>query len=185
MLTTFEYYQRITGDSTTVEAAWATAASSAQELLEGTLERPGLLESAERAEVCDVWPDGKLYPLAMPITAVAGGLTFHDDTVYGATPDPNVWTGFFPQTEPAIATITYTGGYSNATAPEYMLRDLAWVTYVVLRPTLAQGATLVGKSSSVHVGDVSVSYGTNGVGVVSVLGVGWSTETLRHKAIEA
>lgn len=181
MILTREYYQLITGDATS-PAQFASAASAAQELLEDELGRRGRLELAERTEPCDVYPDGTIYPQATPILSVVGGALVHDDVVYGASPDSNLFTGFFPGPDPSIVTLTYTGGFDSVSAPECMRRDLAWVTYAILRPAAVAGLSNFVGASSVSVGDVSVAYGQGGaVAGASVTGVVWSDATLRYR----
>lgn len=183
MILTHTYYQRITGDTTTPEGAFATAASSAQELLEDDLSRVGLLELGERTEQCEVLGTGQLFPAAVPVVSVTGDPTVVDDVVYGATPDANVLSGWFPGGEPRHASVTYVGGFDASSAPEHMLRDLAFVTYAILRPSVMVGMVAIpAGAQSVQVGDVAVSYGPGGAGGgASVAGVRWSPATWRHR----
>lgn len=180
MILTQTIYEQVTGDST----GWAaSAASAAQDRLEDALGRRGLLESQERSEQCRFEPDGTIYPGAVPITAVDGGLAFFDDIVYGSTPDASVFTGFFPPVNPPVVTLTYTGGFTTATCPGYMLEDLAWATYSVLHPELGLvSASVPAGATAASSGDVSVSSSTGlGVGSVASSRFRWSFETMRHK----
>jgi hypothetical protein len=187
MLLSFDYYQAITGDTDTPVEAFATAASAAQDLLEDALGLPGFLESKVRTEELVVH-DGVVYPTATPVT-VAEGYTVVDDTLYGATPDLSSWVGGIDAltTRPTTASITYTGGWTGETAPGYMRRDLAFVTWSILRPAyvLSVGA-IAGSPTSASVGDVSVSYGSSGAAPdgLAVLGVDWSYFTMRHRPVE-
>lgn len=186
MILSYTYYQRITGDLTTPEGAFATAASSAQELLEDDLSRPGMLELGERTEQCEVYPNGLLFPSAVPVVSVDGDPQVIDNVVYGATADGNVFTGFFPGPPPNFSSITYVGGFDIDSAPEHMLRDLAFVTYAILRPSGALAlAAIPADAVSLSVGDVSVSYGPGGAGAgAAVVGVSWSHATWRHRRRE-
>lgn len=179
MILTQTYYARITGDTSPSAAAFASAASSAQELCEDELSRPGRLELGTRTEQCDVELDGTIYPSATPVISVEGGALVHNDVVFGASVDTTIFSGYFPSTEPQTATITYVGGYDSDSAPEHLKRDLAWVTYAILRPQgVATGVGFEG-AESVRVGDVAITFGTNGQGGASVRGVDWSPATLR------
>lgn len=183
MLLTLAKYTEITGDAPAA-SAFSPAASAAQDLLEDALGRRGQLEEAERTEQVHYKQDGTLYPMATPITAVEGGLLLAEDVVYGATPDSGVFVGYFGPVDPPIVTLTYTGGWTSANAPAYMIHDLAWATYELLRPeaAVALAGTPTGASSA-HSGDVSVSWGA-GAGApanVTTARFGWSFQTLRHK----
>lgn len=188
MLLEEQTYRAITGDTATASAAFASAASAAQELLEEDLRRPGYLESVERTEVCLLAPDGTLYPTATPITAITGGYEVVDDVVYGAVPSVAAFTGLIDTSvSPKRASITYTGGYTTATVPEHVLRDLAWATYAILNGYTGSQNAAAGDTTgatSVRVGDIAVTYGPSGRGAPSVVGVAWSAATMRLRRVE-
>lgn len=184
MLLTTSYYRDLTGDTASPDAAVASAASAAQDLLEADLARSGYLESEERSEVCLLYPDGTLYPTATPITAIDGGYTVVDDTVYGAVPDVVEFTGLIDTTrEPKRATITYTGGYTTATCPEPVLQDLAWATYAILNGTSSKtsaATSATAGASSVRLGDVAITWPAGALpSNPSRLGLAWSEATWR------
>lgn len=187
MLLSETYYRNITGDTDTPADAFATAASAAQELLEDALGVPGFLESAARTETLTVYEGGICYPTACPITIAEGFTVVDSNTLYGATPDLPAFVGLIGSVVPASADVTYTGGWTSDTAPGYMRRDLAFVTWAILRPAsiLALGQ-LAGSPTSASVGDVTVSYGANGAAPdgLAVIGVNWSHFTLRHRPVE-
>jgi hypothetical protein len=187
VLLTLAKYQTTTGDVTTSSDAFATAAAEAQSLLEDALGRPGLLESAERTESLELHGGGYVYPNAVPVTD-APGLVVHDDIIYGATLDiddlPLIeWSISSPQR----ASVTYTGGWTSATAPGYMLRDLAFATWAVLHPEdLAEAAAIPAGATAAKVGDVALSFGADGApGSSGRIGasIAWSAETLRHRPV--
>lgn len=184
MLLATETYRAITGDTASTAGAVASAASAAQDLLEEDLNRVGYFESAERSEVCLLAPDGTLYPTATPITAVTGGYEVVDNVVYGAVPDTAAFTGLIDATvSPKRATVTYTGGYTQASCPEHVLRDLAWVTYAILNKTAAQQATAgTVQAQSVRLGDVAVTYGAGGAESATDVIVEWSRSTRKLRA---
>ncbi len=181
MLLTEAYYQAITADTATTGAIFASAASAAQDRLEEDLGRPGYLEDlgVDIVETCVLFDDGTVYPTATPITACTG-LTVVDDTVYGATPDPQTFTGIFPQATPPTVDVTYRGGYTTATCPRTILDALAWATYTIahssdLADSAPEGAT------SVRVGDVAVTFGPDGRPNPATLD--WPPGVRRYRAV--
>lgn len=187
MLLTTTYYRQLTGDETTAATAVASAASAAQELLEADLARIGYLESAERTETLPLLDDGTLYPTALPITAVDGGLDWFDGVVYGAVPDIPSFTGLIEATQPRRVALTYTGGYTDATCPEPILRDLAWVAYALIHGVSARQAAASSASAgatSVRLGDVAITWpaGGSAAGAATRLGVVWSPATMAYRS---
>lgn len=180
MLLTVETYRVITGDSTSASAEVERAASAAQELLEDKLGRRDKLELEERTEVCPYEADGTIYPQATPVIS-AGDLDVFDDTVYGSTPDSDVFRGVFEHTTPKVVTLTYVGGYSAATAPRYMLTDLAWCAFALLRPENRQLLASVAGAEAAQLGDASVRWGSGGAPAPADVVASWSDETLRHR----
>lgn len=187
MLLSETYYRNITGDTDTPADAFATAASAAQDLLEDALGVPGFLESAVRTETLTVYQGGICYPTATPITIAEGFTVVDGNTLYGVPPDVPAYIGLIGSVVPASAAVTYTGGWTSDTAPGYMRRDLAFVTWAILRPAgvLALGQ-LPGSPTSASVGDVTVSYGAAGGAPngLAVVGVEWSHFTIRHRQVE-
>lgn len=187
MLLTETYYRNITGDTDTPADAFATAASVAQDLLEDALSVPGFLESAERTETLAIHDGAVCYPTATPITDAPGFTVVDGNTLYGVTSDLPAFVGLIDAAAPASAEVTYTGGWTADTAPGYMRRDLAFVTWAILRPAaVLQLGQLAGSPTSASVGDVSVSYGPSGAAPdgLAVVGVEWSRFTMRHRSIE-
>lgn len=187
MLLTLATYRTTTGDLDTTSEAFATAAAEAQTLLEDALGRPGLLESDERTESLELHGGGYVYPNATPVTD-APGLVVHDDIIYGATLDVvDVVLIEWSSSAPQRAEVTYTGGFTTATAPGYMLRDLAFATWAVLHPDdLAASSAIPAGATSAKVGDVAISFGDGGApGSDGRIGaaIGWSAETLRHRPV--
>lgn len=181
MLLETSYYRRITGDAATPDNAVATAASAAQDLLVDELGRG--IEEAERTEDCLIYPDGTCYPSVTPITD-APGLVVYNDTVYGAPPSVPAFVGLIDASAPAHAEVTYTGGYTSASCPECILRDLAWVAYAILNPAAVRGLAQTPGAQAVKVGDVAVTYPPGGgVPAAGEIGVRWSHATRRYRLV--
>jgi hypothetical protein len=185
VLLTETVYRQITGDAETPADAVATASSAAQDLLEDALARRGFLELDERTEELTLEGGGYVYPTAVPIID-APGLVVHDDVVYGATPSLPEFVGLIGSTPPVYASVTYTGGFDSDTAPGYMLRDLAFAAWGILRPAQVLALAETPGATSVRVGDVALSFGAGGAGggTTSLVGVSWSAYTLRHRGLE-
>lgn len=168
MLVTVGRYRSVTGDTTSTEADITEALAEAQTLLEDALRRP--LEEAERTERLRVL-DGRVYPSATPISD-GGALTVEGDALTGATPV----TSLVGITDSDHATVTYTGGYTTATVPRCIERDIAWAAHAVLRPS-SVAAVPVG-ATSVRLGDAAVTYAKPARGGQQF---GWSPQTLRYR----
>jgi hypothetical protein len=186
MLLTETYYRNITGDTATPADAAVANASAAQDLLEDALGVPGFLESATRTETLTVHGGGVAYPTACPITDAPGYTVLDGNTLYGATSSLTSFVALIGSDLPATAEVTYTGGWTDETAPGYMRRDLAFVTQAILTPAaVLQLGQIPGNPTSASVGDVSVSYGPNGAAPdgLALVGVEWSYFTMRHRDI--
>jgi hypothetical protein len=166
---TLRRYRDITGDRITDDAAVTARLEEAQDLIEDELGR--LLESAERTETLTLtfehgsW---RAYPQAFPITAVGAGETFtieDDVTLANVTIDD---TAFWGTAVPVEGTVTYTGGYTTSTVPKALERGIAQLAHA-LCPALV-GAGAPSGASSVHVGDVSVTFARpSGAGEIDAL----------------
>lgn len=182
MLLTHDYYQAITGDTASSPDAFATAASSAQDLLEDALDRVGTLEQAERTETLELDATGWLYPTATPLVSAEGGWQVRDNGLHGGTVDLGTWVGLLGTEYPTTVDVTYIGGWTADTLPGYARRDLATVTYGLLhRPDITALTSIPVGATSAKVGDVSLSWGEGGnPGAGAVLAaVTWSVETLK------
>lgn len=188
MLLDHDYYKAITGDLASSPEAFASAASSAQDLLEDALDRVGLLESAVRTESMPVSDSGYVYPTATPVT-VADGWTIRDNSLLGGRTDLGEWVGLIGSDEPAYTDVTYTGGYTWATLPEYARRDLASATWALLHPPdLSSTTATPAGASSVSVDDVSISWGAGGApgsSATVLRAVVWSPETMKLRGVPA
>jgi hypothetical protein len=186
MLLTESYYRAVTGDTSTSTETFASAASSAQELCEDALDRVGMLELGERTETLEVAPAGYLYPTATPLIS-ADGWTVDGYALRGGSSSLTAWVGWLGSDLPATVDATYVGGYTTATAPEYLLRDLAFATYALCHPPdLGAMSVIPAGASAVSVGDVSVSFGSGGApGTMGGLGVSitWSAHTMQLRAV--
>lgn len=142
-------YRIRTGDNTTPGTEVTGALLEAEELLEGTLRRK--LASEERTETCVIYPDGRIYPSAYPITAA--DFTIDGRALRGATPDGGPFIGVFEPVDSRRATVTYTGGFTDETFP----RRLAHAVYDLAKGIVDGPSGLAGWATSASVGDVSVS----------------------------
>lgn len=169
-------YRRVTLDLGSDAAAVLDALADAQGLLEDELERSGVMESATRTEEVRVYNlqntyvflQGLAYPKATPITSVVSpaGVTFTaseirgiSGTVFDLVTD---LVNEFPRT-----TVTYVGGWTNASYPHALRRANCLVARELLAvPAAASGAI------SVTAGDVHLSYAkpsTPGTGIAAIL----------------
>lgn len=177
MLLTHARYQVLTGDTTTASAAFEVAASAAQDMLEDELGRIGLLESGVKSERLPLVWDGTLggwavFPTAVPITDAGADHTAQGAALVGVVIDASP----FAFGDPAgYSTVSYTGGYSTATVPAYMERDLAAATKVLLDPV---GTPVPAGATSIRLGDAAVTFAGPQSGLTDV---GWSRQTLRHR----
>ena len=170
MLISVDRYRVITGDSSTAATAVSAAVETAGDLLGEELGWPGGVESAERTETLGVL-EGRVYPSAVPIT-VAAGFTIDGHALRGATPQ---WADIFEDVDGApVATVTYTGGWTSATVPASVERDVAWAARALLNP--AEALSVPAGATSVRLGDASVSYGRPQS--PGTAGVAWSRKTL-------
>lgn len=155
-LVTTALYQSLTGDTASEAADVALALVNAQAIVEEYLRR--LLTSAERTETVRIAPNRRLYPAAYPVTAVETGSQIVDGVaILGPGPDGSpVFPGPSDATYPAVATITYTGGFSAATLPRTIANEIAWLAYRILHAD--DRISLPDDATSASVGDVSVSF---------------------------
>jgi hypothetical protein len=176
-------YRLRTNDNTSAAHVVTGALTDAEHLLEEELRRE--LPLAQRTETMRIHGDGRVYPLAYPLISCTTN-TIDGRSLVNALPDIQQFTAFFPYGVLAPrATITYTGGFDDATFPttlRHALYDLA--------AALAGDASPVPVGAqSVHVGDVSVSYGagaTPGEGVDAYLpGLALRVRKYRNRFVAA
>lgn len=178
-LLTYQRYLAITGDTTSASATILDRISEAQELLEEELGRVGFLEDdgQDKTERLLIQADSALgfvvYPSAIPITD-PGDYTQAGAVLAGASPDA-VPSPFSSAGQ--WATVTYRGGYTPATVPASIERDLAWAAYHLARPSLV--TSVPAGATSVRLGDAAVTYAQPAGG--GMHGVSWSKPTLRHR----
>lgn len=162
MLITQEFYVLVTGDTTTPSADVTEAVDEATTLVGDQLDRH--LVSASRVEVVAIHRDGRAYPKAAPVTVAPAGAEI--DPLMGGfalrwvTPDDvTVVTGYWTQTHPPFATITYTGGYGEAFAAPPCPRPLARCI-AQLAHALAVGVPVSAPAgaTSVRLGDAGVTF---------------------------
>jgi hypothetical protein len=149
-LVTVARYRTITGDITTTDAAVTGALVDSQGLIEEWLRRE--LDSTERTETLRLI-DGRVYPKAYPITN-AGELTIERTRAIlgSAEISPPIWN--LPSNSDSYATVTYIGGFTAATLPKTLEREIARTAHNILHPSLIPAGAL-----SVSQGDASVTFG--------------------------
>jgi hypothetical protein len=181
-LVTVDRYRAITGDAGTAAALVSARLEEALGMLEEDLGRP--LESVERTET--MWYDraGFLYPMATPVTAATGWEIEGNALRGGVLAGTHVLLG-----PSETVNVTYTGGFVERTAnpgaanalPVHIERDLAFAAYALGNADQI-AAGMPSGARSVAVGDVSVSFGAEGVhGSADDLRIRWSRATRRHK----
>lgn len=167
-------YQVRTGDETSLASAVSAAIEDSESLLEEELRR--LLPLAERTATFKVYPDGRLYPNAWPLTD--SELTISGRALLGATLDVGQFVALLGvDCVPPRATVTWTGGYDATTLPstlEHAIYDLA-------RFTLSGATPLPVGASSASVGDVSVSFSTPPSGDLDTMVPGLSDRVRKYR----
>lgn len=170
-------YRLWTGDQATDAAAVSGSLVEAERMLEEDLRRHLALE--ERTDDFVIYPDGRIYPDAWPITDAA--LTIEGRALLGATPDVTTFVGYFPD-RPTRATVTWTGGYDDGTASAPLPVALAHGIYDLARALAADTTAVPVGATAVSVGDVSVTFGSSsGSGDVDSLVPGLSNRLARFR----
>lgn len=175
MILTVDSYRSITGDTTTAASAVSARIEEAIEILEDYLDRP--LESDERTESMRPDRHGRLWPRATPITD-SGDYEADGLALIGTLPWPQ---GFIDST--TAIDVTYTGGWTEATLPSSIARDLAFAAYRLEHPPSIDTTTYPAGATSVRLGDAAVTFGASGAGAV---GTGdtdswWSRRTKSYR----
>jgi len=174
-------YRAITGDATTSDVNASALIEEATEVLAEVLSRPDALEEAVRTERMHPTRDGRLWPLAVPITN-AGGYTIDGYSLLA----PSIAIGSIIDDVTGGIDVTYTGGWTAATVPRCIARDLAWAAYQLgqsdaIRRRLAVPAGAVG----VQLGDAAVQFDRNAPGrgqmAPAEANIEWSKRTLAYR----
>lgn len=173
-LVTIAKYRSVTGDETSATGTLQPALDDAEDLLEEFLRRPLHFDGTERLRLYDEARGSVAYPSAVPIIDAAD-YTIAGHGLIGASPTG----GPFDQSDPAYAEIAYEGGWTEATLPESIARDVSWAAYSLMRP--GSGAAVPVGASAASVGDASVSFGAGGAPARAESGVEWSRATRRWK----
>lgn len=175
---TVDGYRVHTGDRTTAGTVVTGALVDAEELLVDELRRDLALD--ERTASCPVYPDGRVYPSAWPITEST--LEIDGRALLGATPDSGAFVGYFPD-RPARVTITWTGGFDDGTTGTRLPVTLRRALYDLAKALCADTASVPVGATAVSVGDVSVTYGNagGGAGDVDALVPGLSTRIRKYR----
>lgn len=165
---TVERYRVLTRDQVTASAAVEEALEVAEQAVAEYLRRDDLGHQL-RTERLRCWPTGKVYPIHTPITDVAVSASYRAENSaileYVSPDDITVSVGDWPINRwddyPASmphATVQYTGGWTLATLPMKVQAVVAEVAQVLAGARQPAGVGV----ESASVGDVSVSYTTDG-----------------------
>lgn len=175
---TVDGYRVHTGDRTTAGTVVTGALVDAEEMLVDELRRD--LALAERTASCPIYPDGRVYPPAWPITAST--LEIDGRALLGATADTGVFVGYLPD-RPARVTVTWTGGFDDGTNSTRLPVTLRRALYDLAKALCDDAAPVPVGATSVSVGDVSVTYGQagGGAGDVDALVPGLSTRIRKYR----
>lgn len=177
-LVSIERYRAITGDASTPPVLVTARLEAAIDELEEVLDRP--LTEAERTETMAPTRDGYLWPRATPISAAPDGYTIDGLGLRSTWPASSDFLG-----APTYPAVTYTGGWTAATVPRCIERDLARAAWVLGRPDGANAAGIdTTGATSLRVGDVAVTYGPRGApgsDIGARLASVWSLRTLAHR----
>lgn len=150
MICTVDDYQRITGDTATAPADVEQYITEAQEFIESETDKR--FSSAQRTETLYVYPDGRVYPHATPVTAVASpaGAVFTTVAIGAGAGllDAGVWPD---RCSRPTRSVTYTGGYADGQAPAALVRLIARV---------AQSLKPSGALAGLPAGITSVNFGS-------------------------
>jgi hypothetical protein len=160
LLVPISEYRRITIDSVSTNTVISGALVEATGLVEEYLGR--YLASTQRTETLPMDSWGRIYPRAVPVTSVATtGLVNRGHYLTGATGDEV--TSFlidWPPHSPVYSTVTYTGGFTEATLPRMIVRRICWEAYYILHAEPL--ADIPVDAPSAQIGDASVTFGPQG-----------------------
>lgn len=179
-LVTYTRYVAITGDTTSASATVLERLTDAQDLLEEELGRVDLLEDdgQDKVERLLIYNDANLgyvvYPAAVPVTD-AGDLIQHGSVLAGAAPDSS--PEFSVVSGERYATVTYRGGYTPATVPPAIERNIAWAAHQLLTPALT--AAVPAGATSVRLGDAAVTFDRPQSNADS--GIRWTNQVRRYR----
>lgn len=172
MSLTYARYVQLTGDSTTPSAQVEAAIPDAEREMVRILRRPLWLDTYTHA--LPVHAGGRAYPKAVPIATLPASATFQmedpqtfryvvRDSLTGPLGlgdveeflDGSSGACGYPELY-GLATVTYTGGWTEATMPMAVARGLARLVHAYATPTIA--TELIEGATSQSLGDASVSF---------------------------
>lgn len=146
-------YRSITLDESTAEYLVTARVEDAQGMIQDALSGR-LLEEAERTETLPISSDWRVFPHATPITLASSGATYVIDGSSLRNVAVDAVNGWPLDCGRQYATVTYTGGWTQATVPSTLAYAIAQLAQALGRPgALPAGAT------SVRLGDAGVTYG--------------------------
>lgn len=157
--TTVAGYRLRTGDQDSAAGAVSASLVESEQLLEEELRRKLPLQS--RTDAFPIYPDGRIYPDAWPITSA--DLTIEGRALLGATPDLTDFVAWLGETDcRRSGTVTWTGGFDASSLP----MTLAHAVYDLARGLILD-TPAIPVGVSVSVGDVSVGASPGGTGLDS------------------
>lgn len=156
-LVTYAEYQRITGDTTTGQSAVNQALADAQQLAEERTSRTWSYGTYD--ETLLVFPNGLVYPSAVPIESVSipAGATIrgHGIAVGSLGPWSDAYIDVPWSGSPRRLDVTYSGGWTVQTLPFTLKQAVASGAYRMLHAVALAGVPAGAKS--VSLGDASIS----------------------------
>lgn len=145
-------YRTLTGDLRSSVGDVTLALNVAQGLVETRLGRG--LSAGSHTETLTVYQDSTVYPSVTPLTAGQDGYV---DSVTLRLGTNSSWPadGWPAYGSERRATVTYTGGYADDTAPQDLAMAICLVAKNYMTPS---GSSAVAGAKSISTGDVSITY---------------------------
>lgn len=156
---TIDGYRVHTGDMTTAGTVVSGALVEAGELLDDELRRNLAWQS--RTDKLRIYPDGRVYPYAYPITTAAT-LEIDGRSLVGAEADETPFVGRFGDLVVNLVTVTWSGGYDDGTNSDPLPTTLKNAIFELARALTTDTSAIPVGATSVRVGDVSVTYAQAG-----------------------
>lgn len=164
MIATVEYYRVVTGDVTTAASAVSANLLEAEGMLDDALHRK--LAYGEYTETLPLLEQGRVHPSAVPVLSVTGDAVIGENgwSVYELYPDERggfpvlIDDPWRPWSDSPFATITYVGGYTDATAPPTLKRSVCRLAYALTTPASTSPGGVPAGATSVRLGDAQVTF---------------------------
>lgn len=197
MIATLADYRLVTGDTVTLDATVTTLLARAQARAEELCGRE--FDAAARTETLPVDDDGRVWPIAYPVTAVTApvGATPDTDGIGVVTTSAGDFSGLFedvwgfPVTalpgsglDVTTVAVTYTGGYALGTAPQGLVDAVCELASRYAAPADTRGVP-AGVTSVTLGGDASQSYSGRALGGSSGVPSALRQQILRYRHAHA